>query len=106
MCGIEPKEKAVRSQEIRVRFRPTSSYKHRTEAASNGSSAVEDGGGVCLHYLGTPCFAVCNARFSAHVFEGKIRMRIIHGYNNGYDNPMCNAHKIWVCVIHGKRRYF
>ena len=36
-----------------------------------------------------PYFAMYNGCFFAQIFEGKVRMSIIHGYNN----PMCNAYK-------------
>ena len=61
-------------------------------------------GTTCAHvYAGRdkPYFAVYNAHFFAQIFEGKIRMHIIHGYNeyiyhgynNGCNNPVYNAHK-------------
>ena len=34
-----------------------------------------------------------NVHFFAQISEGKIRMCIIHGYNNRYNNPMYNVHK-------------
>ena len=36
---------------------------------------------------------LCIMSTFAQIFEGKIRMRIIHGYNNGYNSPVYNAHK-------------
>ena len=56
-----------------------------------------------------------NAHFFAQIFEGKIRVHLIYGYNdyipwvsnynNGHNNPMYNEHKNVVCIIHGKIRY-
>ena len=49
-----------------------------------------------LDWLDLLYFAVHNVHLFAQIFEGKIRMHILHGYNvtyHGYNNPMYEAHK-------------
>ena len=53
-----------------------------------------------------PYFAMYNACFFAQIFEGKIRMHIIHGYNDYI--PWYNSiilfimhTKMWAHIIHG-----
>ena len=40
-----------------------------------------------------PYFAVYDEHFFAQIFEGKIKMRIIHGHYDGHNNPMYNEQK-------------
>ena len=57
--------------------------------------------GVCLQHISY--FSMHNAHFYAQIFEGKIgctlHMGIMITYH-GYNNPLCNAHKMWVSIIH------
>ena len=59
----------------------------------------------CVSLADIPYIAIYNVHIFTQIFEGKIRMHIIHGYNDcshGHNNPMYNVHKMCMCIIHCK----
>ena len=62
------------------------------------------------YLLQIPYVAMYNEHFFAQIFEGKIRVHIIHGYimvhAMGIIMPRMMHTKTWVLVIHSKIRYF
>ena len=64
------------------------------------------GGGLfslfCVFFCFNLDFVMYNAHFFAQIFEGKVRMCVIHVYNI----PVYNAHRMWARIIYGKIRWF
>ena len=83
-------------------------------ATQVGTLTGNQTGDPLLHISALNPLSHTSQGYFAHIFEGKIRMLIIHGgimiIYPGYNNPVYNvhenvgAHYAWEHIIHGKTR--